>query len=133
MPEERPFLLTIVGWLTIIVGVITIIGGILALIFHNDILDNTTDYSSAEATGFGIGGIIVGLIYWLVGRGMLNLNGFALGLGVFVSGLAVVGNLVIIFSNDANYTGVWTSLILNGIVLIACLSGFSARSRERSI
>ena len=133
MTEERPFLLTIVGWLTIIVGVITIIGGILALIFHNDILDNTTDYSGAEATGFGIGGIIVGAIYWLVGRGMLNLNGFALGLGVFVSGLAVVGNLVIIFSNDANYTGVWTSLILNGIVLIACLSGFSARSRERSI
>ena len=77
------------------------------------------------------GGIIVGLIYWLVGRGMLNLNGFALGLGVFVSGLAVIGNLALLFSNDANYTGVWTSLVLNGIVLIACLSGFSARSRER--
>jgi hypothetical protein len=95
-------------------------------------MDNTTDYSSAEATGFGIGGIIVGVIYWLVGRGMLNLNGFALGLGVLVSGLAVIGNLAILFSNDANHAGVWTSLILNAIVLFACLSGFSARSRYRS-
>jgi peptidoglycan/LPS O-acetylase OafA/YrhL len=133
MTEERPFLLTVVGWLTVIVGVITIIGGILALIFHNDIMDNTTDYSSAEATGFGIGGIIVGLIYWMVGRGMLNLNGFALGLGVLVSGLAVAGDLAILLSNDTNHTGVFTSLVLNGLVLIACLSGFSARSRARGL
>jgi peptidoglycan/LPS O-acetylase OafA/YrhL len=131
--EPRPFLLSVVGWLTVVVGVLTVIGGVLALIFHNDILDNTADYSGDAVTAFGIGGIIVGLIYWLVGRGMLNLNGFALGLGVLVSGLAVAGNLSILLSNDTNYTGVWTSLVLNAIVLIACLSGFGARSRARGL
>jgi hypothetical protein len=60
---------------------------------------------------------------------MLRLNAFALGLGVVVSGLAVAGDLAILLSNDANHTGIWTSLVLNGIVLIACLSGFSARER----
>jgi peptidoglycan/LPS O-acetylase OafA/YrhL len=131
--EPRPFLLTVVGWLTVVIGVLTVIGGILALIFHNDILDNTTDYSGNAVTAFGIGGIIIGLIYWLVGRGMLNLNGFALGLGVLVSGLAVAGDLAILLSNNTNHTGVFTSLVLNGLVLIACLSGFSARSRARGL
>jgi peptidoglycan/LPS O-acetylase OafA/YrhL len=131
--EPRPFLLTVVGWLTVVIGVLTVIGGVLALIFHNDILDNTTDYSGNAVTAFGIGGIIIGLIYWMVGRGMLNLNGFALGLGVLVSGLAVAGDLAILLSNHTNHTGVFTSFVLNGLVLIACLSGFSARSRARSL
>jgi hypothetical protein len=129
MTEERPFLLTIVGWVTVIIGVLTVIGGILGLIFHDDIIENTSDYSGDTVTAFGIGAIIIGLIYWLVGRGMLRLNAFALGLGVVISGLAVAGDLAILLSNDANHTGVWTSLVLNGIVLIACLSGFSARER----
>ncbi len=129
MTEPRPFLLTVVGWVTVIIGVLTVIGGILGLLFHDDIIENTTDYSGDVVTAFGIGGIIVGLIYWFVGRGMLNLNGFALGLGLVVSGLALAGNLAILLSNDTNHTGIWSSLVLNGIVFIACMSGFSARSR----
>ena len=129
MTEPRPFLLTVVGWVTVIIGVLTVIGGILGLLFHDDIIENTTDYSGDVVTAFGIGGIIVGLIYWFVGRGMLNLNGFALGLGLVVSGLALAGNLAILLSNDTNHTGIWSSLFLNGIVFIACMSGFSARSR----
>lgn len=127
--EQRPFLLTVVGWLTVVIGVLTVIGGILGLLFHDDIIENTTDYSGDTVTAFGIGAIIIGLVYWLVGRGMLNLNGFALGLGLLVSGLALAGDLAILLSNDTNHTGIWTSLVLNGIVFIACLSGFSARSR----
>ena len=129
MTEPRPFLLTVVGWVTVIIGVLTVIGGILGLLFHDDIIENTTDYSGDVVTAFGIGGIIVGLIYWFVGRGMLNLNAFALGLGLVVSGLALAGNLAILLSNDTNHTGIWSSLVLNGIVFIACMSGFSARSR----
>ena len=60
---------------------------------------------------------------------MLNLNGFALGLGVFVSVLGIIGNLIYLLGEDGSHGSFIVSLILNVIVLVACLSGFSARNR----
>lgn len=129
MTQRRPFLLTVVGWLTVIVGMLQVLAGILLLIFKDDVMRETSQYSSDEVTAFAIATIVIGSIYWLVGRGFLRLSGFALGLGVVVSALALVGNIAFLLSNDGNHGGVFSSLVLNAIVFVACISGFNARSR----
>lgn len=129
MPRQRPFLLTLVGWLTVISGALQMLAGVLLLIFRDDVLRETSQYTEGELTGYAIAAVVVGAIYWLVGRGFLRLSGFALGIGLVVSALAVAGNIVFLLSNDANHGSVIVGLAINVIVFIACLSGFNARSR----
>ena len=129
MSERRPVLLSIVGWITVISGILQMIGGIVLLVANDDVVRETA-FTADEVTGFGIGALVVGFIYLLVGRGMLNLNGFALGLGVFVSVLGIIGNLIYLLGEDGSHGSFIVSLILNVIVLVACLSGFSARNRH---
>lgn len=129
MTERRPFLLTIVGWLTVISGILQVLVGVLLLAFKGDVLRETSDYTSDELTTYAIAAIVIGAIYWLVGRGLLRLSGIALGLGLVVSTLALAGNIVFLFSNGSDHTGVVVSLIVNVVVFVACLSGFNARSR----
>ncbi len=127
MTERRPVLLSIVGWITVISGLLQILAGILVLALNDDVVQETS-FTSDEVTGLGIAALVFGLIYLLVGRGMLNLNRFALGLGVVVSILGILGNVVYVFGEEGT-TSLIAGLILNVIVLIACLSGFSARNR----
>jgi hypothetical protein len=129
VPARRPVLLTIVGWLTLLVGLLEVFAGVLVLIFKDNVLNETAQLTSDEVTAFAIAAIVIGLIYFFVGRGFLRLSGFALGLGLVVSTLAIVGNVLYMVSDDGDQAGIVFSLILNVIVLIACVSGFNARSR----
>ena len=129
MPARRPVLLTIVGWFTLLAGLLEVFAGVLVLIFKDNVLNETAQLTSDEVTAFAIAAIVIGLIYFFVGRGFLRLSGFALGLGLVVSTLAIVGNVLYMVSDDGDQAGIVFSLILNVIVLIACVSGFNARSR----
>lgn len=130
MAERRPFLLTLVGWLTVISGALQMIAGVLLLIFRDDVLQETSQYTEGELTGYAVAAVVVGAIYWLVGRGMLRLSGFALGLGLLVSALALAGNIAFLVSNDGDHGSIVAGLIINAVVFIACISGFKARSRR---
>ena len=126
MPEQsRPFLLTVVGWITLLVGLLEVVGGILVLIFKDDMVRESS-FTGDELTAFAIVAIIVGLIYFFVGRGMLRLNAFALGLGLVVSALALGANLIYLLAGDSHGSLIG-GIIVNAIVLIACISGFRAR------
>ncbi len=129
MTQRRPFLLTLVGWLTVISGALQMLAGVLLLIFRDDVLQETSQYTEGELTGYAIAAVVVGAIYWLVGRGMLRLSGFALALGLIVSALALAGNVVFLLSNDGNHGSILAGLLINAVVLVACVSGFNARSR----
>jgi hypothetical protein len=124
--QSRPLLLTIVGWITILLGLLEIAGGVLLLVFRDNALDETS-FTGDELTAITIVVFVVGLIYVLVGRGMLRLNAFALGLGLVVSALALGANLIYLFSVDADHSGLVGNLVVNLIVLFACVSGFRAR------
>ncbi len=124
---STPPLLKVVGWVTVISGALQVLAGILVLAFRGDVLDAVPEYTSTEITGFAIATIVVGSIYFLVGRGYLHLNAFALWLGLAVSSLGVIGDVILLFANDSNHSSVVISLVLNLIVLVAVSSGFSAR------
>jgi hypothetical protein len=127
--ERRPILLTLVGWITVIGGLMQMLAGVLLLVLKDDAVRESS-FSSDEITVLAIIALVAGLIYFLVGRGMLNLNAFALGLGVVVSAIALLGNLLYLFDNDA-HAPIVINAALNFIVLFACLSGFAARDRFR--
>jgi len=130
MSERRPILLSIVGWITVISGLLQILAGILLLILKDDVVQESA-FTSDEVTALAIVALVVGLIYFLVGRGMLNLNAFALGLGVVVSALALGANLIYLLGSNDNHGGLIASMIVNVIVLVACVSGFGARDGLR--
>jgi hypothetical protein len=128
---RAPFVLSAVGWLTILSGIVQVVAGILLLAFRDDVLDEIDQYTSGELSWFGVAAIVIGLIYIMVGRGFLHLNAFALTLGFVLSSLAIIGDVIFLGSNDANHAGIVVSLVLNVIVFLAGIAGFSARSATR--
>ena len=126
-PAQTPFLLKVVGWVTILAGILQIITGIMLIVFRDDISDDVLSYSTNEVSGFGIAACVVGLIYVLIGRGFLNLNSFSLLLGFIFSGLSIVGDIGYLVTNEANHGAVLASLGVNVVVFIAVCAGFARR------
>lgn len=113
-----------VAILALAIGVVEVIGGLIMLIFNSDV----DGYSATGAVVFGIVTLIVGAIYVWVGRGLLRLNPTALFIGLFVSGLRLVYDVVwlIIFGIDGiGFTGIIT-LVINAAVFAALWSGRGA-------
>lgn len=117
----------VVAVLAIIIGVIQIIGGVLMLIFNGDV----DGYSSGQAVIYGILTLVVGLIYLWVGRGLLRLDGSALFVGLFVSGVRLIFDiiwLIVVGLDGIGFAGLIT-LVINAIVFAALWSGRGAFDR----
>ena len=130
-PGRAPIGTRVVGWLIIISGVLQIAAGIVILAVRDDITSETPDYSSGEVTAVAIAAIVFGLVYLFVGRGFLHLSRIALGLGLLFGGLGVVINAAVLLANGAGdaHATLFTSFLLNLLVLAASWSGLRARAR----
>lgn len=122
--QERPAApggVSIVAVLAIIIGIIQLLGGLALLLFNGDV----DGWSSGEAVFAGIIMLISGAIYLWVGRGLLRLNPTALMIGLFVSGLRIVYDVVWIIAigiSGIGFSGV-VNLVVNVVVFGALWSG----------
>jgi hypothetical protein len=114
----------LVAVLAIVIGIIGIADGIIMIIFNGDV----HGYSSGSAVIFGIVTALVGAIYLWVGRGLLRLDPNALFIGLFVSGIRVVFDVIwlIVYGLDGIGLNTLIALIVNAIVFLALMSGRSA-------
>jgi hypothetical protein len=122
--SEAPSGVTMVAFFAFIVGAVQLIAGIVMLIARDDV----NGYSSGQALSVGIALLIVGVIYLIVGRGLMNLSPWALFVGLFFSGLKAVWDVIalISFGVDGVGFGVLISLAINLIVFAALWSGRDA-------
>jgi hypothetical protein len=120
---------SVVAILAIIVGAFELVGGVIILIFNGDV----HGYSSGAAVVFGIVTLLVGLIYIWVGRGLQRLNPSALFVGLFVSALRLVYDVVWLIAYGLDGIGITglIALVFNALVFGALWSGrraFEART-----
>jgi hypothetical protein len=122
--NEVPSGVTMVAILAFIVGAVQLIAGVVLLIAHDDV----DGFSSGQAIAYAIALLIVGVIYLLVGRGLLRLAFWALFVGLFFSALRAIWDLVALigFGIDGVGWGVLISLAINLIVFAALWSGRAA-------
>jgi hypothetical protein len=122
--SEAPSGVTMVAFFAFIVGAVQLIAGIVMLIARDDV----NGYTSGQALAVGISLLIVGGIYLIVGRGLLNLSSWALFVGLFFSGLKAVWDVIALFGFgiDGLGFGVLISLAINLIIFAALWSGRDA-------
>jgi hypothetical protein len=122
--QDRPAApggVSIVAVLAIAIGIIQLLGGLLLIIFNGDV----DGWSSGEAVFVGIVMLISGAIYFWVGRGLLKLNPTALMIGLFVSGLRILFDVILIIAigiAGIGFSGV-INIIINVLVFGALWSG----------
>ncbi|UJA19122.1 hypothetical protein HJD18_02135 [Thermoleophilia bacterium SCSIO 60948] len=132
--HPRPgFGVSVVGALTMFSGILNVVAGIILLFTREDINGDFPSLSEGEIALFGVAAIVFGLIYILVGRGMLRMSRFALGLGLLVAGINLVsGVLLIIFEGISNlHYSILVSTLISLVVFLILSSGFSRASEAR--
>lgn len=132
--RPRPgFGVSLVGALTMFSGILNVVAGIILLFAREDISADFPRLSTGEIALFGVAAIIFGLVYILVGRGMLRMSRLALGLGLLVSGINLVsGVLLIVFEGISNlHYSILVSTLVSLIVFLILFSGFGRASAAR--
>jgi hypothetical protein len=122
--QGTPGGVAVVAVIAIVIGIVGIADGIVMIIFNGDV----HGYSSGAAIIFGIVTLLVGAIYLWVGRGLLRLDPTALFIGLFVSGIRVVFDVIwlIIYGLDGIGLNTLIALIVNAFVFLALMSGRNA-------
>src|SRR6478736_4958922 len=106
---QRPGGVTLLVVLGVIQGVLAVAGGLITILMRNNlsfadqVRANVRSVSSSDLVWFGIGAIVIGVIYLLVAKGLANGSGLSRILIAFVSALALAG-------------GIWTALLYSGSV-----------------
>jgi hypothetical protein len=119
--QGTPGGVAVVAILALIVGVIGIADGIVMIVFNGDV----HGYSAGSAVIYGIVTVLVGAIYVWVGRGLMRLDPTALFIGLFVSGIRLVFDLVWLLVTGLDGIGLNTliALIFNLLIFAALMSG----------
>ncbi|HMJ03625.1 MAG TPA: hypothetical protein VK506_11815 [Conexibacter sp.] len=112
---------TVVAMLAIVIGIVELFAGVVMIVFSGDV----SGYSTTAAIVFGIVTLVVGLIYVWVGRGLLKLDPAAWMVGLFVSGLRAVYDVVWLIVLGLDGIGITTliALVVNLLVFAALWSG----------
>jgi hypothetical protein len=114
----------LVGILALIVGVVQAVAGIVMLAARDDV----DGYTSSQALAVGLALVVVGGVYLLVARGLLNLTPWALLVGLLFSGFKAAFDLVALigFGIDGLGFSALISLVINVCVFAMLWSGRSA-------
>jgi hypothetical protein len=122
--RDVPGGVTVVAMLAIVVGIVELFAGIVMVIFSDDV----SGYSTTSAIVFGILTFVVGAIYLWVGRGLLKLDPGAWMVGLFISGLRAVYDVVWLIVLGLDGIGITTliALVINLLVFAALWSGRAA-------
>ena len=130
---SRSFGLTAVGVLTMLSGFVNVIVGIVLLFARNDINADFPKLSTGEIALYAVAAIIFGLIYILVGRGMLRMSRVAIGLGLLVSGINLAGGVILIVVEGLSnlHGSILVSTLVSLVVFLILLSGFGRATEAR--
>ena len=133
-PARRPGGVTLLVVLIVIHGVLAAVAGALIIIFRSD--QSFLDQVQAQAAGtasdellwYGIGTVVIGLIYLLVAQGLAHGNGFSRFLVALVSVIALVGGIYLAI----RYAGTlrWQGIIEAALGLVVLLLLYSPRASE---
>lgn len=123
-PTDVPGGVTVVAMLAIVVGIVELLAGVVIVVVSGDV----SGYSTASAIVFGILTLLVGAIYIWVGRGLLRLDPSAWMVGLFISGLRAVYDVVWLIVLGLDGIGITTlvTLVVNLLVFGALWSGRTA-------
>jgi hypothetical protein len=115
---------TVVAMLAIVVGIVELVAGVVLIVFSGDV----SGYSTTSAVVFGIVTVLVGAVYLWVGRGLLRLDPAAWMVGLFISGLRAVYDVVWLLVLGLDGIGITTliALVINLLVFVALWSGRAA-------
>jgi hypothetical protein len=119
---RRPAGVTLLVVLIVIGGILQVAGGVLLVLGHNNAtVIREAKTSSDRLLWFGIGAIVIGVIYLLVSRGLAHGNGLARFIVGLLSLLSLAGGVWAIVTQHGNLRNQGISSAIVGLVVLLLL------------